>query len=383
VFQGVTDIGDTTAAQVFAATVDIDPGAGVVLAGVLADNGGPVQTIALKHDLSNPALDRSDNTAPANDARGAARFDWLGITNSNGSAADLGAFELQNAAPVIISNGGGSAAMLIVAENGAPVTTVVATDADATVPSYSIAGGADAALFTIDAATGALAFKAAPDFETPQDAGADNVYEVIVGAFDGGTFDTQVLSVEVTDIAGVSILGSGEDDLIDAGHTLPGRPFPGNEGDDLRGKGGDDTITGGSGDDTIMGGNGDDRLAGGDGDDVFFGGRGENVYTGGLGDDSFVLARKAAFGRITDYEAGEIIQLAENKFPGIGPKGVLKAKYFHVGSEAETTDQHILYDANTGLVLYARHGSDTADPRAFLKIGKGLSDLDAGDFMVI
>jgi serralysin len=32
---------------------------------------------------------------------------------------------------------------------------------------YSIAGGADAALFTINASTGALAFVAAPDFEAP------------------------------------------------------------------------------------------------------------------------------------------------------------------------------------------------------------------------
>ena len=76
VFQGNTDVGNTTAAAVFAATVDIGGG---VLAGVLADNGGPVQTIALRHDLTNPALDRSNSAAPALDARGEARFDRLGI----------------------------------------------------------------------------------------------------------------------------------------------------------------------------------------------------------------------------------------------------------------------------------------------------------------
>ena len=57
VFQGDTDVGNTTAAAVFAATVDIGGG---VLAGVLADNGGPVQTIALKENASNPALDAGD-----------------------------------------------------------------------------------------------------------------------------------------------------------------------------------------------------------------------------------------------------------------------------------------------------------------------------------
>ena len=47
------------------------------------------------------------------------------------------------------------------------------------------AGGADAAKFTIDAATGALIFVAAPDFEAPTDAGGDNVYDVVVSATDG------------------------------------------------------------------------------------------------------------------------------------------------------------------------------------------------------
>ena len=93
VFQGETDVGDTTAADVFAATVDIDPGADVVLAGVLADNGGPVQTIALKLDATNPALDASNSSAPATDARGETRFDHAGVGNDDSSFADLGAYE--------------------------------------------------------------------------------------------------------------------------------------------------------------------------------------------------------------------------------------------------------------------------------------------------
>jgi hypothetical protein len=59
-------------------------------------------------------------------------------------------------------------------ENTAFVGAVVASDPEGAV-TYSIAGGADAALFTIDATTGALAFVTAPNFETPADAGADNV----------------------------------------------------------------------------------------------------------------------------------------------------------------------------------------------------------------
>ncbi len=62
--------------------------------------------------------------------------------------------------------------------NGTAVTTVTATDADAgAVLAYSIVGGADAARFAINAATGVLTFVAPPDFEAPADAGADSVYE--------------------------------------------------------------------------------------------------------------------------------------------------------------------------------------------------------------
>ena len=60
--------------------------------------------------------------------------------------------------PVITSDGGGASATVSVAENTTAVTTVVATDGDGTTPTYAITGGADAALFTIDANTGALAF---------------------------------------------------------------------------------------------------------------------------------------------------------------------------------------------------------------------------------
>jgi len=146
VFQGNVDVGDTTAVQVFAATVNIG---GSVLAGVLADNGSPVQTIALKRTLLNPALDASSGAAPANDARGEARVDWQSVANGNGSAADLGAFELQNKAPSITSDAGGAAAAVSVAENSMAVTTAVALDQDGDAVSFSLAGGADAALFAM------------------------------------------------------------------------------------------------------------------------------------------------------------------------------------------------------------------------------------------
>ncbi len=107
-----------------------------------------------------------------------------------------------NAPPVITSNGGGSSAALAVDENGTTVTTVTATDPDmGQTVSFSIVGGADAALFAIDAMTGELRFLTAPNFESPADADRDNVYQLIVAANDGnGGVDTQTLSVTVNDV---------------------------------------------------------------------------------------------------------------------------------------------------------------------------------------
>ena len=86
------------------------------------------------------------------------------------------------------------------AENTIAVTTVTATDADGDTLTYSIADGADAAFFSINASTGVLTFISAPNFENPLDAGVNNTYEVIVQVSDGTLTDTQTITVTVTDV---------------------------------------------------------------------------------------------------------------------------------------------------------------------------------------
>ncbi|ACM18737.1 cadherin domain protein [Geotalea daltonii FRC-32] len=107
-----------------------------------------------------------------------------------------------NEAPVITSNGGEATAAISVSENQAAVTTVTATDVDAgDSRTFSITGGADAALFAIDAETGALTFLAAPDREKPADVDHNNIYDVQVAVTDrGGLSDVQDLAVSVTDV---------------------------------------------------------------------------------------------------------------------------------------------------------------------------------------
>ena len=89
-----------------------------------------------------------------------------------------------------------------VEENQTAAYTVVATDADGDPLTYSLSG-TDAALFTIDPATGVVSFNEAPDVEAPSDANGDNVYDIIVTASDntGGTIDTnQAVAITVTGV---------------------------------------------------------------------------------------------------------------------------------------------------------------------------------------
>lgn len=108
-----------------------------------------------------------------------------------------------NQPPIIASNGGGATAAISVAENTTAVTTVIATDADAgQTITYGLTGGADQSKFAIDANSGVLVLKIAPDHETPTDIGAENTYEVQVTADDGnGGQDSQTITVTITDVA--------------------------------------------------------------------------------------------------------------------------------------------------------------------------------------
>ncbi|HEX9946292.1 MAG TPA: cadherin domain-containing protein, partial [Allosphingosinicella sp.] len=131
---------------------------------------------------------------------------------SDGSLFDTQAIAVTvtnlNEAPVITSGGGGASAVYSVAENGSFVGTQSASDPESTSVSWSIVGGADAAKFTINW-TGGLNFVAAPNFESPTDSGANNVYDVIVQASDGTFTDTQAIAVTVTNVNEAPVITSG------------------------------------------------------------------------------------------------------------------------------------------------------------------------------
>ncbi|AFZ51212.1 cadherin domain-containing protein [Dactylococcopsis salina] len=80
-----------------------------------------------------------------------------------------------------------------------PAYRILTNASDDVTLAYSITGGTDADQFTIDSENGTLTFTNPPDFESPTDANADNIYEVTVNASDGETSDEETVLITVTD----------------------------------------------------------------------------------------------------------------------------------------------------------------------------------------
>ena len=66
---------------------------------------------------------------------------------------------------------------------------------------FSLIGGADQSLLSINQNTGVLTFSSAPDYEAPVDTGTDNTYEIIVQAIDEvGLTVTQTVTIQINDL---------------------------------------------------------------------------------------------------------------------------------------------------------------------------------------
>ncbi|MBJ7440106.1 MAG: hypothetical protein JHD35_13895, partial [Sphingopyxis sp.] len=171
------------------------------------------------------------------------------LTGADAIAA-LGSFSAQNFQFVDINNAPviTSAAAFTASENRTTAFTATATDADGNPLTFSLSG-ADADLFNVNAQSGVVTFKTAPDFEGPVDAGANNVYDVVVTASDGRNSTNQAVTITVTDTPNVTGTGNADDllgsDLVEE--------LEGLEGDDrIEGGRASDTITAGAGGDTLV-----------------------------------------------------------------------------------------------------------------------------------
>lgn len=212
---------------------------------LLADNGGLVKSIKLVNSTTNPALDASDPSAPANDARGVSAFDNLAIANAQGGARDLGAYELAaaNVLPALtLTKTSGDFTNATKTSTAIKVATIALTDPDST-PSLSLAGP-DAGLFQIKG--NALYLKAGAKLD-----GLNNP------------------SLDVTVRADDPANGTG----VDVGKSLSFKLTP-----IIKGTSSSDTLVGSDFNDTIYGLDGSDLLTGLGGRDVLIGGKGADTF---------------------------------------------------------------------------------------------------------
>lgn len=85
-------------------------------------------------------------------------------------------------------------------ENNASVLTLTATDVESDSLTFLISG-VDTSSFDLNVTTGVLSFKAAPDYENPDDANNDNIYELLVAVADGNTTSSSTsLFITVSDV---------------------------------------------------------------------------------------------------------------------------------------------------------------------------------------
>jgi len=134
---------------------------------------------------------------------------------------------------------------------------------------------------------------------------AIDVYEAT--SFDGDPASVSVLKANGSNAYAIS--GTGAADTLEA-HPDVGTTIAGNGGDDvINGQDGNDYLLGNGGNDQLNGGGGNDTLQGGGNNDTLNGGDGDDINTGGGGSDKFVFDDDDGTDIVTDYAAGEVVEL--------------------------------------------------------------------------
>ena len=129
------------------------------------------------------------------------------------------------------------------------------------------------------------------------------------------------------------------------------------------------------------------RVGGNPGANLLDGALGNDALTGREGKDTFAFT--SALGptnidAVTDFShKDDTIALDNAVFAKLTKIGVLKDKYFHIGSKAADKNDHILYNKNTGVLSYDSDGKKHgADPVPFATLEDHLK-ITHGDLLVI
>jgi hypothetical protein len=144
-----------------------------------------------------PARDNGDGTYTAFLRSSTPGLATITVTVDGRDSGFLEVNFLADPAPVITGPSGGAGAATSETTINEGLAEVATFTADENV-TWSFDGGTDAGQFQIDPVTGALTFKAAPDFENPTDNDRNNTYVVRIKAVDAaGNVSLQTLTVTV------------------------------------------------------------------------------------------------------------------------------------------------------------------------------------------
>ena len=355
----------------------IDPATG---GGLLADNGGPTQTVALRDSGANPALSRgSPAESPAFDQRGEVR------PLPADSNPDIGAFELNRAGSHRPSGGddflaGTSGSNTINALGGNDLVHGLAGNdtLDGAAGNDILIGGPGADILKGSAGVDLLVGAAGADKLMGGDAN-----DGLAGGFgndslDGGAgADRAVYRQDLERTAGLTIdlasktaiSGSERDTFVsieEVAGSLWSDTIRGTDGANsfLNGAEGDDSIYGRGGDDSLFGGPDDDQVFGDAGNDRLLGNAGIDRLTGGAGNDRFGFENGDGYiDQILDFVRGS-------------DKIDLKAVDANANAAGDQAFQFIGTGAFTGVAGQLRYSFQFGDTRVEGDLdGSGFGDL--------
>lgn len=294
------------------------------------------------------------------------------VDNGHGGAA-FAALALTNEAGGSIVAGNGAAAITIIGDKADTITNKgsivgnVSTDAGNDVLNnagsikgdVSLGAGDDIANWTGDLTSAQ---------RVDGGAGTDALnFDVVMS----GTVKASFVNFET---ASGQILGQGGNDVIDLSSLTATGSLK---------------LAGGDGNDIILGGTTDDLLIGGRGNDVLNGGAGKNVLIGGEGADTFILSTIKPDGghdQIKDFETGiDTLQIDTKVFTALAQYGLGRLDFSELtfGAAAMTADQHLIYNAKKGHLLYDPDGVGGQEAFVILAALSNHVDLAASDIVLI
>jgi Ca2+-binding RTX toxin-like protein len=120
---------------------------------------------------------------------------------------------------------------------------------------------------------------------------------------------------------------------------------------------------------------------------VITGNAGNNTLNGGAGADFFVFNTMLGSGnidRIGDFNvADDTIWLENDVFRAFAITGALTAGAYNTGSAATETDDRIIYNPQTGGLLYDADGVGGVEGVQFATLTSPIGTLSSLDFMII